>query len=653
MPGTKVGAAYYDLDLDDKKFEKGMSGASKSFNKLGDMFENAEKGSYALLGAITAVGVGVVAFGVSSVQAFQESQDAIAATNAVLKSTGGIAGVTGVMVNDLAEGLQKVTTFSDETIRSGENLLLTFTNISKDVFPDAVKIMLDMSQALGQDLKGSAIQLGKALQDPILGVSALRRVGVNFNEKQQEVIKTLVESGKVMEAQKLILKELQTEFGGAAEAAGSTFTGKITQLNNKLNDLQEEVGAVIVYYVTPLLDKFSEWVDSLGGIEDVIYNVDKALREHSELIYAIGGAISLGLLPAIVDLVSTFADLVLGVSPFLLAGAALGLIIKALADQAGGLGPFIEQVRAGLQNVWDTIAPTLIPALQQLWSIIQTKVWPALQLIWQTLVDNLVPIFKTLWEQITTQLWPALQALWAELEPKLLPVLKLLGVLLGGLVLGAIITIAYALVGLVDVITAVVKAFTDWLDNLEWRFNQAKAQWDELKKQFEAGVQIIKDAINEIPWAFQQLVKGIEDALSGVWNAITRPFKEAFDWLGDRLGEARENLDKLNPFHRESPSIVDWISKGTDEIKSLYGNMFTDLDNMALNNRVNMVTGAQLQTGQTSKQSNSEAIAPVSININMSGVMARSRGELRDIGEELIGAINDGLRAKGKPQIAV
>lgn len=211
---------------------------------------------------VAAAGAGAVAFGVSAVKSFQESENAAAQLNAVLKSTGGIAGVTADQANDLASSLQRVTKFSDEAILGGENLLLTFTNIGKDVFPQATETMLDMSQALGQDVKASAVQLGKALQDPILGVTALRRVGVNFSDKQRDVIKSLVDTGRSAEAQKLILKELQTEFGGSARAAGDTFAGKMEILKNSFDDVKESVGKTIVDALAPLAAKLSEFVAS-------------------------------------------------------------------------------------------------------------------------------------------------------------------------------------------------------------------------------------------------------------------------------------------------------------------------------------------------------------------------------------------------------
>lgn len=192
----------------------------------------------------------------SSISAAVEAQNVQAQLGAVLKSTGGVAGVTAQAALDLSKKLQGLTTFGDEAILSAENLLLTFTKIGQDIFPEATQTVLDMSTALGQDLKSSAIQLGKALQDPILGVVALRRVGVNFNEAQTEVIKNLVETGHAAEAQRLILKELATEFGGSATAKAATFGGQVEQVKNQLNDMKEEIGLRLIPSLRTLLTTF-------------------------------------------------------------------------------------------------------------------------------------------------------------------------------------------------------------------------------------------------------------------------------------------------------------------------------------------------------------------------------------------------------------
>lgn len=215
-----------------------------------------------VLGGAAAV-YGIVKKGIlDSVTAWEEQEKVMAQTEAVIKSTGGAAGYTTQEIGDMASELQRTTTFADEVIQSGQNLLLTFTNIGKDVFPQATQTMLDMSIALGQDMSSSAIQLGKALQDPILGVTALRRVGVNFNETQQETIKKLVETGHGLDAQKMILKELAKEFGGSAAKQLETFGGRMTWLKNQAGELQESLGKGITKGIV------FAFMQGVGGIQN-------------------------------------------------------------------------------------------------------------------------------------------------------------------------------------------------------------------------------------------------------------------------------------------------------------------------------------------------------------------------------------------------
>jgi hypothetical protein len=232
---------------DSRGVRTGVASARRSIGG----FKDFAKQNAALIGL--ALGGAVVAFGASAVKSFNESEAAIAQTNAVLKSTKGIAGVTAAEVTALATQLQKLTTFSDEEVRSAENLILTFTNISDDIFPDTTRAVLDMSQALGQDLKSSSIQLGKALNDPILGLTSLSRVGVKFTQETRDQIKAMVESGNVMGAQKLILHELAVEFGGSAKAAAKTFGGQVKKLGNEFDDVKEDIGKLIVVLEKQLL----------------------------------------------------------------------------------------------------------------------------------------------------------------------------------------------------------------------------------------------------------------------------------------------------------------------------------------------------------------------------------------------------------------
>lgn len=303
--------------------------ASSVLKSFGD---NSVDASKKMMAGVAAAGAAIVAFGVESVKAFEDSQSRIAQTNAVLQSTGGIAGVTADAVTKLSSALERQTSFSDEDVRSVENMLLTFTSIGKDIFPQATKTVLDMATALGEDTQSAAIQLGKALQDPVLGVTALRRVGVNFNSAQQDVIKNLVDTGNAAKAQQLILAELTREFGGSAVAAGNTFAGSLAKLKNQFNNLEETVGQTLVEALMPLMNWIDNWVAKVqeaGGLTAYLTGV---FDRNKNTIIAVAGAIAGALVPAIAVMTFNFAKLVLTLSPWMALGAAIALIILHWSD---------------------------------------------------------------------------------------------------------------------------------------------------------------------------------------------------------------------------------------------------------------------------------------------------------------------------------
>jgi hypothetical protein len=149
--------------------------ASDAKRALDDTESSAGRfgGTMGKMGLAAAAGIGAAVVGLKSLyDAADESRKIGALTAQVIKSTGGAAGVSAQQVGDLAGAIAAKTGVDDEAIQSGQNLLLTFTNVKNgvgagsDIFNQATKIMTDMSVALGTDASASAIQLGKALNDP-------------------------------------------------------------------------------------------------------------------------------------------------------------------------------------------------------------------------------------------------------------------------------------------------------------------------------------------------------------------------------------------------------------------------------------------------------------------------------------------------------
>lgn len=298
-----------DYDAGKKKIESGNKELDASSKKTGDALDknindgtskaNASFESFkrASLIALAAVGTATIAFGISSVKAYNDAAEAQAQTEAVLKSTGQSAGVTISQVNKLATSFERVTPYADEVIQSAENMLLTFTNIGKKTFPAATEAVLNMSTAMGTDLKSTAIQVGKALQDPVVGVTALQRVGVRLTESQKDTVKSLVDVGDTAGAQAIILKELQTEFGGSAKAAGKTFAGQLTILKNRLGNVQEGIGEVIVKGIMPWITTSLDWFDSIGGVDGAMKILGDTFSNVKSFILPISNAVGNYLMP--------------------------------------------------------------------------------------------------------------------------------------------------------------------------------------------------------------------------------------------------------------------------------------------------------------------------------------------------------------------
>jgi hypothetical protein len=152
-------------------------------------------------------------------------------------------------------------TIGDEFIRAGQNMLLTFTNIRGKAFEPTLAAILDMNTALGggpEGLTRVAIQVGKALNDPATGLTALRRVGVTFSAQQVKRIKALQKEGKLYEAQKIILAELNKEFGGSFLAGGGTTAGKVAKFTDSIEDLQRALATALLPAVGNIADALSD-----------------------------------------------------------------------------------------------------------------------------------------------------------------------------------------------------------------------------------------------------------------------------------------------------------------------------------------------------------------------------------------------------------
>ena len=270
-----------------------------------------------------------------------DAQNAMAQLEAAVASTGGAAGRSVAQLDAQSMALLELTRFSDEAVKGSQSLLLTFDKIKGVQFDEATLQIANLAERMGGDLKGASLQVGKALQDPVQGLLALRRSGVSFSEAQQQVIKDLFNTGHEAEAQTLILKELEHEFGGAAVAARGTLGGALTHLKNVFGDLFEVSKGGSSSVVS--------FIDSLARALQSIPAHVRELRELAKVLGAVAVAYGLvtlangGLVTGLIALRSA-----LGVNAAVGILSTLWFSVTAAFGAAGVAGTGLAGVIAGL-----------------------------------------------------------------------------------------------------------------------------------------------------------------------------------------------------------------------------------------------------------------------------------------------------------------
>lgn len=214
------------------------------------------------IGAASKVGEALGNFITDAVSEARESQKVSAITAQIVKQTGGAAKITADQIGDLANAISRKTGVDDEQIQSSANLLLTFKKVrneagkGNDIFSRATAAAQDMAATGFGDANSAAKMLGKALNDPLKGITALGRAGVTFTDGQKKQIKGLVEQGNVLQAQKMIMREVESQVGGTA--AASATAGE--KMSVAWGNFKESIGTKML----PILDRFGNWFVETG-----------------------------------------------------------------------------------------------------------------------------------------------------------------------------------------------------------------------------------------------------------------------------------------------------------------------------------------------------------------------------------------------------
>ena len=320
-----------------KQAQNALSGFGKSLLSVGALVA----GAFAIRG--------IVNFGLESVIAAERAQQ----FNDILAQ---VAKTTGVLGADVGAATSRMIKFADaqelvigveaELIKEAQAVLLSFKAVgasANDVggtFDRATKAAFDMAAVLKTDARGSAVQLGKALENPIKGVTALARAGTTFTDQQKAQIRTLVESNRLLEAQDLILTEVESQYGGAAEAAalGSQ------KIKLAFGQVQDALGAALA----PAFEKFTTYF-----INEVVPPLTKFFEDDFPRIIA-------ELQPLAEDVMEFFSGIGEGLKEFLDIDADTSLL-EGILDKFNEIGdnPEFQTFLGNVRDIFDDLAPTL------------------------------------------------------------------------------------------------------------------------------------------------------------------------------------------------------------------------------------------------------------------------------------------------------
>lgn len=374
---------------------KGIKAAEGAFSKLGNVAKKATIALGAMAGAGAVVGaklIGAAENAATSNARISEIAESMNLFGAGTENAGTSVAQLTERLTELANKTALQTGIDQNQIKLTQAKLLTFRELATTAdevggaFDRATQVAIDMAAAGFGSAEMNAVQLGKALNDPIKGITALTRSGITFTEEEKKLIETLVESGKTLEAQDMILKAIETQVGGTAVATANSSD----KMRVAFSQLQERIGT----YLLPVFEKLTNFViDKLiPGIEGFV-----------ELFRTKGFG-------GIADVVKKQIPKVLNV---------LKDLGKKLIGWVGAQLPiWLNKLQELGQALIDWIGPRIRPMLSKLGEWIAAAANWILNTGLPLLVDKLIELGNALVDWI---------------KPKIVPMLKKLGELLGSI----------------------------------------------------------------------------------------------------------------------------------------------------------------------------------------------------------------------------
>jgi phage-related protein len=542
-----------------------------------------------IVGGLALAGVGA-SIGAVFKTGFDEAKDASAGTAqlaAGIASTGNAANVSVQGMNDLASSIQSMSGQTDDSIVGAEQLLLTFTNIKNvgpnKIFDLATQASADMAAKMGGDASSNAILLGKALNDPVKGITALTRVGVSFTDAQKTQIAAMQKSGDTIGAQKIILAELNTEFGGAAKAAGESLPGQLERGRRAFEDLSQTVVTGLIPVMLPAVSGITAGMVKItpliGAFETNVGNAFKLIK---------GSFTGEG------------ADVDMGkwTNPLIDAGAMIRTVVDVIKDKVSGMWTTFKPLFVSLSGVFATLGPQIMPLIPQVMSLAGS--FSPMSLLFKAILPilpQLIPMIASLagmiggalgqaigiivpiLTQIVATLFPELVSVVTTLLPVIMNLVSVIGpvfsTILAALmpiisqVAGVIMTLVVALMPVIDCVVQLIATLLPPLIQLFMAILPPVLQ--VVQVIIGILVPVLKVVIEVISWIVQVVISALIIAFTDVMNIIPKVGK-VFATIGDFIKGGFDGVvDFVKGIFNTVIGLVNHIIDGVNEATSVAG----------------------------------------------------------------------------------
>lgn len=452
-----------------------------------------------------------------------------------IKATGGAAGVTAGEVSKMASQLSNTSTFGSGAIETGQNILLKYNTIGKDVFPMASKAMVDMAQSMGKEPAEASKILGKALDNPINGIEDLIETGVTFTEGQKSQIQTMQKAGDMAGAQRMMLSALNGEVGGKAAEAADTYNGKMKQIINTIGDIKTRIGDALLPYIKKAEDVFLGMAQSIKNLPAPVMDVIVKILSFVAVIGTLIGGFGMfknmitSFFPSLSPLLKIFGGLPL---PMKIVIGVIALLAVAFATNFGGIRDLVvgvfNKISGAVKSAIDVFKKTG-SAAEGIGTLFTNLFGPKVGTAVSNTVKVITTIVKTLIEYIKAHMpqikstiqnvFQGIQAVWNSiLKPVLMFAIQIFGKLVNWVVTNWPLikqTITTVMTAIKNVITTVLNTIKSFWD----------AHGQTIKIVVTAAFNNIKTIITTILNVVTGVIKAVMQVINGDWSGAWNTVK--------------------------------------------------------------------------------------------------------------------------------